>query len=600
MDRLGIIVLGDIMDAKKVIEKLYADDLLYMEKCLKIRTKEGKLVPFQVNPMQRKAEQIIYEQQISKGKPVRAIFLKARQLGISTYSEGKIFKKTVTNPFRNALIIAHEDKATQNLFAMSKLFYEELPPILRPMKKYSNETALVFENPTNNDDEKYANPGLRSKITVATAKNVNTARSNTVHSLHASEVAFWDDPETLMLGLLQCVPDAAGTEVYIESTANGVGGWFYDFWKRSERGETDYIPIFLAWYENPEYTRNFMTEAEKQQFIEETHSKTYDSNGNEIKSEELILLENFTLTYEQLNWRKWCIANKCNGDLDKFHQEYPSTPDEAFVASGRPRFHAPAVQRYFNQCVEPEMTGYLKDKSGQIVFEDDRSGYVQIWKKPEPDTFYVLGGDVAEGLITGDYSCGVIIDENFNVCASWHGHIDPDLFGGELVKLAKYYNDAYIGVESNNHGISTLKAILRLEYWNIYYQKSYDKIGEQISQKIGWNTNRRTKPLMINALAEYIREHWLWIKWKTLVTEMFTYVIDDDGTTNAQQGSHDDTIMALAIALQLILEGRGENYVPEISREDLPKSMLEKYTKEGDYGAEEFADESKHQEEYGM
>jgi len=105
---------------------------------------------------------------------------------------------------------------------------------------------------------------------------------------------------------------------------------------------------------------------------------------------------------------------------------------------------------------------------------------------------------------------------------------------------------------------------------------------------------------MINAMAEYIRERWLWIKWKTLVGELFTYVIDEDGATNAQQGSHDDTVMALAIALQMILEGRGENYVPEISREDLPQSMLEKYQKEGDYGVEEYADESRHSEEYGM
>ena len=113
-----IIVAGDLMpkEVKRLIEKLYKDDKLYMEKCLKIRTKEGKLVPFKMNPMQEKSEKLIYEHQVSKGKPVRVIWLKARQHGISTYCEGKIFKKTATNPFRNALIIAHEDKATQNLF----------------------------------------------------------------------------------------------------------------------------------------------------------------------------------------------------------------------------------------------------------------------------------------------------------------------------------------------------------------------------------------------------------------------------------------------------------------------------------------------------
>lgn len=543
-------------DVKKLIEKLYKDDRLYMEKCLKIRNKEGKLVPFKLNPMQEKSERLIYEHQVSKGKPVRVIWLKARQHGISTYCEGKIFKKTATNPYRNALIIAHEDKATQNLFAMSKLFYESLPPLLRPMKKYSNESALVFENPTNNDEEKYRNPGLRSKITVATAKNVDTGRSAMIQSLHASEVAFWDNPETLMLGILQCVPDLPNTEVYIESTANGVGGYFYDLWHKAVKGENDYLPIFLAWFENPEYSTPFESEKAKKAFM-----KTLDD-------EEKALYKEFKLTPEQLHWRRRCIANKCNGDIEQFHQEYPSTPEEAFIASGRPKFNQQSLKKYREKQEKPIMKGYLEIKDKQLKFIEDSSGYINIWKMPQPNKFYVIGADVSEGLATGDYSCAVVLDEDFDLVASWYGHIDPDLFGDELVKLGMFYNEAYLGIESNNHGLTTIKSVLRKEYWNIYYQKSYDKIDEKITKKIGWNTNRRTKPIMINALAEYIREMWLGIKWDTLISECFTYIIEEDGSTNAQAGSHDDTVIATAIALQLLLEGRGEDYAPEIPRDE--------------------------------
>lgn len=543
-------------DIKKLIEKLYKDDRLYMEKCLKIRNKEGKLVPFKWNPMQEKSERLIYEHQVSKGKPVRVIWLKARQHGISTYCEGKIFKKTATNPFRNALIIAHEDKATQNLFAMSKLFYESLPPLLRPMKKYSNESALVFENPTNNDEEKYRNPGLRSKITVATAKNVDTGRSSTIQSLHASEVAFWDNPERLMFGILQCVPDLPNTEVYIESTANGVGGYFYDLWHKAVRGENDYLPIFLAWFENPEYSTPFESEKAKKAFM-----KTLDD-------EEKALYREFKLTPEQLHWRRRCIANKCNGSIEQFHQEYPSTPEEAFIASGRPKFNQQSLKKYREKQEKPIMKGYLEIKDKQLKFIEDSSGYINIWKMPQPNKFYVIGADVSEGLATGDYSCAVVLDEDFDLVASWYGHIDPDLFGDELVKLGMFYNEAYLGIESNNHGLTTIKSVLRKEYWNIYYQKSYDKIDEKITKKIGWNTNRRTKPIMINTLAEYIREMWLGIKWDTLISECFTYIIEEDGSTNAQAGSHDDTVMATAIALQLLLEGRGEDYTPEIPRDE--------------------------------
>jgi hypothetical protein len=176
-----------------------------------------------------------------------------------------------------------------------------------------------------------------------------------------------------------------------------------------------------------------------------------------------------------------------------------------------------------------------------------------------------------------------VLDEQLDLCASWHGHIDPDLFGDEAIKLAKMYNDAYIGIESNNHGLTALKSITNKEYWNVFYQKTYDKINDQITQKLGWSTNIKTKPLMINKLAEYVRERYLGIYWDTLINELYTYVIDDEGRTNAQQGAHDDTVMALAIALQLCLEGRGDNYVPEIPIDENKRAINE----DGNYGSEE-------------
>lgn len=571
------------IDVRQFIKKIHDDDVFYIENYLKIRTKDGNLVNFQFNDSQRKSVALINEFR-QKKKPIRVIWLKARQLGISTLCEGEIFHDTANNPFKNSMIIAHEDKATQNLFSMSKLFYEELPPTLRPMKKYSNESALSFENPTNNDDEKYKNAGLRSKITVATAKNIDTGRSATIHNLHASEVAFWNDAETLMTGLLQCVPDSPNTMVFIESTANGVGGWFYDFWKKSEAGETDYIPIFLAWFDNPEYSKPFDSKNERQAFIENALIVSHDDKGNAIKTEEAFLHDAFNLTWEQLNWRKWCVANKCFGDIDKFHQEYPSTPDEAFIVSGRPCFNISSLKKYQVNIKKPINTCYLQEKDGCVNMNADAKGYISIWKMPVKDMFYVIGADVAEGLAKGDYSTGVLYDENFDLCASWHGHIEPDLFGNELVKLAKFYNNAYIGVEANNHGLTTLKAITRLEYWNIYFQKSYDKVAETVTQKLGWSTTPRTKPLMINKLAEYIRELWLGAYWDRFISECFTYVIGDDGSTNAQYGSNDDTVMATAIALQLLLEGRGENYTPEVphdeghntmTREDIERNSVE-------------------------
>lgn len=545
--------------------KVKNDKRWYIENFLKIRDKNSRLVPLILNPAQVEFDKLINKCK-EDGKLPRFIVLKARQMGLSTYTEALIFANTTTKKFVNSLIIAHEDKATQNLFNMSKLYYEELPDVLRPMKKYSNEKALVFENPINDESEKKKNPGLRSRITVATAGTAESGRSATIHNLHVSELAFFPDPERSMTALLQSVPDTEDSLVVVESTANGVGDYFHKMWGQAVRGENEFIPIFLPWFIDPTYSREFRTEAEKQQFIEEVNTTSLDMDGNIIHTEEFELKEKFDLTYEQLNWRKYTIRNKCNGDIEIFHQEYPSTPEEAFIASGRPKFSVSALKKYM-KLKKKGKRGYLEEKGSRIEFIPDEKGYIEVWEDPIPGKYYAIGADVAEGLSDGDYSCAIVGDSNFETVAMWHGHIDPDLYGDELYKLAKYYNDAYLGVENNNHGLTTLKKLQDREYWNIYFQKTYDRVSDQITSKMGWNTNSKTKPLMIDKLAEFIREMYLGIYSDLIISECLTYVINDNGTTDAQEGCHDDTVMALALLLQLLLEGREENYAPEVPEE---------------------------------
>lgn len=536
----------------------------YIENFLKIRNKKSEFISFILNHAQNIVMEKIKECE-KEGKLKRFIVLKARQMGLSTLFEGLIFHDTANNSFKNSLIIAHEEPASVNLFNMSKLYYENLPEVIRPMKKYSNGKVLSFENPTIDEREKDINPGLRSKITIATAGAGEVGRSATINNLHASEVAFFPDAKQTMLGLLQAVPDELNTLVVLESTANGVGDWFHDIWQKAVKCENDFIPIFLPWFIDPEYTRPFRTAEQKNQFIDETNLVTFDINGNEIHTYEYELMQKFKLTYEQLNWRKFTIANKCQGDEMLFMQEYPATPEEAFISSGRPKFSINSLKKYQTITKPPIRRGYFKmDENKEISFFDDPNGYVSIWKEPEPEMFYCIGADVAEGLIEGDYSCACVGDSNFDVVAMWHGHIDPDMFGMEIIKLAKYYNEAYIGVENNNHGLTTLSIMKREEYWNLYFSKSYDRLTDTTTQKLGWSTNVKTKPLMIDKLAEFIREMYIGIYSDLIISEAFTYVIEDNGKTNAQSGCYDDTIMALAIMLQLLLEEKGEFYIPEI------------------------------------
>jgi hypothetical protein len=137
-----------------------------------------------------------------------------------------------------------------------------------------------------------------------------------------------------------------------------------------------------------------------------------------------------------------------------------------------------------------------------------------------------------------------------------------------LIKLAKFYNQAYIGVENNNHGLTTLTTIKREEYWNLYFSKSYDKISDKVGMKMGWTTSLRTKPLMIDKLAQFIRECYFGIYSDAIIGECLTYVIDDNGKTNAQTGCNDDFVISMAIMLQLFLENKGDEYVPEVSVDD--------------------------------
>lgn len=541
---------------------------IYIPNFLKVRSKEGQIVPFKLKKAQLKCLETMEKLQRG-GKPVRVIVLKARQVGFSTLIEALAYNKTSTQYNFNSYIIAHEDQATQNLYDMFKRYHVNMPEELAPMTRTMNAKEFEFANPTQNEMEFRRNPGLESVIKLGSARNTGAGRSQTINFLHASEVAFWQDAKTLMTGLMQTIPDTSNSYVFLESTANGVGGYFYDMWQQAERGENDFVPLFFAWFEEPTYTTPFSTKEEKERFIEEVEHTVLDHKGDIVYTEEKELMEQFNLTYEQLNWRKKAIRNKCGGDIDQFRQEYPSSPEEAFISSGRPKFNVNVLRKYLKKIKEPKFIGDFE----QNQFVENAKGKVSIWRMPEEGKYYSIGADVAEGLIDGDYSNAYVIDEDLNLCARWRGHIDADLFGDELVKLANMYNQAYLGVENNNHGLTTLKAItVKNEYWNVFYSKTYDKLNDTISEKLGWSTTNRTKPLMIDKLAEYVREKWVDMPDKDLVKECLTYIIEDNGSTNAQIGCHDDCVMSYAIALQVFLEGRGESFTPSLPQDEAKKN----------------------------
>lgn len=525
--------------------KLQYDNKLYFHKALKIKDKQANIVTFETNDSQDKLLAIIeghYEKYPDpKTRPtLYIIILKARQQGMSTVTEGVFFKAITIGmpgdtPYqKTAMVISYDEDSAQTINEMSDRFYQHLPQEIKPMKRNSRGKGLILENPTNVQAEFEKNPGLQSKFLIDTANNLYAGSGKTMNYVHISELSKWSKPKETMKSLMQSVPKNNAI-VIVESTANGAGDAFHELWNQAEAGENDFIPIFLPWFTHKEYSNPFVNESDK------------IALAQSLDDEEKQLVRLFNLTLEQLNWRRSTIKNNCQGSVETFHQEYPSTAEEAFLTSGRPRFDIPVLREYLAQCEEGQR-GNLERVGGKVKFIPDANGYLEVWKKPRDTSEHFIGGDVAKGLITGDYSAAPTWDSSYDLNALWHGHIDPDLFAAHLMMLGEWYNDAIIAVEENNHGLTVLNS-MKTNYSNLYYRTSYNKLSDETKKELGWWTSEQTKKLAIDNMARLIREKKLGIKSKRLIQECMTYVIDEKGSTNAQQGSYDDVVMATAITL---------------------------------------------------
>ena len=508
------------------------DPALFIEVVLKIQDKAGRLVPFVMNKPQKRLYDL-YMKQKKEGKPVRLIILKARQMGFSTLVSALYYYEVVTARNIKSAVVAHKADASTNIFNKTRLYYDCSPDIFKPMKKASNAKELVFENPSTNNNIRRSNPGLRSSLKIETAVDKNVLRSDTVHFLHVSELAFWPYPEESMTSAMQAVPNQPNTAVIIESTANGIGGKFYDEWMRAERGESEFIPLFFPWYEMDEY-------------------RLPVPDDYVCTDEERELKDRFHLDDEQICWRRWCISANCGGDIDKFHQEYPATSHEAFLASGRPVFDPFSIEKRIEENPRPISMGRVVKDAGKIYYRTEHNGYLSVWKLPEEGKSYVIGIDTASGEKTGDYSVmSVFCHNDMEQVAEWHGHIPPDLLGEEANLLGRFYHMAWLIPEANNHGVSLIDALRRCHYPRVYKRRRTpdDKNDNAPSSRIGWWTSEQSKKHLIDTFGKFIRENVGKINSVGLLKECITYVYDDRGRANAQQGCHDDRVIAAALAV---------------------------------------------------
>lgn len=280
---------------RRIRARLKNDFVHYARKCLKIRSKQGAILPLELNAAQRHIHAALEAQLATTGR-VRALILKGRQQGCSTYVQARFYWKVTHGRGRRAFILTHLDEATRNLYKITRRFHENCPAPLRPRTSSLRERELVFDR-------------LDGGYRVGTARSPGTGRSDTIQYFHGSEVAYWANAPEHMAGVLQAVADEPGTEIILESTSDGPGGLFHKLCQDARNGLGDYILIFVPWHWQDEYRKTPPPDFEP-------------------TAEEQALMASMNIDAAQICWRRAKLGEL--GGIFVFRREYPASIDEAF------------------------------------------------------------------------------------------------------------------------------------------------------------------------------------------------------------------------------------------------------------------------------
>lgn len=520
--------------------RILTDFPYFCAQYVKIKNKDGEMVPFVLRKYQIRLWHLILRM-IEENRPVRIIVLKSRQLGFSTMMQAYLLWRTILNPYSGCLTVAHDQEASGKLFEKVEFAYENLPAWLyKDLEAAKNNAVrgkkLAFGKP------------LNSSFFVDTAGNKNIGRSMTFQRAHLSEVAFWENIEIKMYGLMQALGKRPGTECVLESTANGMGTYHHRMWVRASSGKSMWEPFFVGWSEDDD-------------------CKLPCPDGFEFSKEERQLARRFKLTRDQLYWRHITIEDECGGDEELFRQEYPIEPDEAFIVSGNPYFGPKVVEKTIRGCVDPVKWGRIELVNGKPTMigshqpeTEVSNGFVDdgtvkercpwwIWKDPVPEHPYAIGADVAGG--TGkDHSAAHVLDLQTNeIVATFQGKLDPDEFAYQLRWMGLTYNVALLAPEKNGEGRATvLKLQKDLIYPRLFFHMHVDDWSGGLKQTWGWTTSSRTRPTILPELNAALRQPAVRLYCERTAREMGSFVrVETVKIAEAAEGTNDDMVMSAAI-----------------------------------------------------
>lgn len=544
------------IELAKWVEKIRTDPLYFFEECLFVQDKEsGSLVPFKLNNEQLYVlERHIWPKWVAN-QPVRIIVLKARQLGISTLIEAFIYWMATTRPNTNAMVLAHHDDATKNILKMSSGFamkdHRHVLGVM-PMIANVNKDELLFDNADWRDRVRH--PGLNSRILVATAGNKMSGHSYTLQALHASEVALWPNPD-VFTGILPALADTPQSFGALESTAHGASGPFYEKWQQAVRGKNEWDPIFLSWKNRREY-RVKLTPKRKEKY--------------ELTAEEEKIVAEHAIDFEQVEWRRRRVEafrGMKRMAEDVFAEQFPITPEEAFIATGKNYFdmvsllHAERKARDarfdLGLLVGPPLAK-LTRSTPDPKWSPSKAGNIKVWAHPVNGEDYVVGADVAAGIKGGDYSVAYVMHRlTQEVVACYRASVDTDTYARDLINLGWYYNEAFLAPESNAIGLAVSRAVSRLYRRVCYKVKLSDgEPGDMDEMHPGWYTDRVNRPHMVAHLRQHLKDGTVTIQDEVFFEEAQDFTVPSgldgrmkEGEPRGTSGSKDDCVMALCITL---------------------------------------------------
>lgn len=525
--------------------------------CSTIRDKlSGKDIPFILNGPQRKILKVLNEK-LFNNEPVRAILLKARQYGGSTLiDQWEAWIQLFHRMNWNSVIATHEQDASRTIRNMYQLMADNHPREICEVKLRSFQGS-----PT-----KKVVPSRGCTISVACIRNPESLRSNDIKLAHLSEVGLWQDNPTikgddLAQSIIASVPNVPFTAIILESTAKGIGNYFYRTWKAAEKGTSAFVPIFVGWFEIAMYWERFISEEEKIEFIKSLSAEELDR-------------WNYGATLEGIQWYRHKLSEMPSEF--RMRQEFPSTPQEAFATTGR-YVHNPADIDFLRAgCSAPKYVGeliattqYGKEAIDSSLRFLSNGGELYLWAMPDKSVNvrnrYIVTMDIGGRNDDADWTVISVIDRYMLIfggveecIGTWRFHLDQDLAVWRAVQLAKFFNDALLVVEQNSldtkgtegdHSYTILDAIVE-HYPNIYYRDDPTKVREGLAPHYGFYTGRPQKMAIVSHMQHLLRDKQVIVRDERLLNECAWFEQKERRDQyGAIEGEHDDIYMSYGIGL---------------------------------------------------